>query len=346
MSKKIVVPTGYMGSGSSAITDILKEYSNVNTKNYDFEYIFLHMPGGLFDFEDKLFLNNNSLRSDEAIKSFRNNIKDLYKLRGWWPGNYKKYVTKNFLDIVEKYISKIKESNFQGTWYYNEKYKGYKFYKRALKNRIYKILKKKIILEKFDIEYSFISKEDFYKYSCEFIYDIVKEINIENKDLVLLDQLILPHNVHRLKNYKYVNILPIVVERDPRDVFLLNKYFWVPNGFPIPYPLDAESFCKYYKKLRKNEIIDSEINVLRLKFEDLIFNYDKSLKQIESYLGLEENSHINKKEFFNPEISLGNIGLYKQDKYKDEVKIIEKYLYEYLYNIEKEIDNNNNFNPF
>lgn len=344
MSKKIVVPTGYMGSGSSAITDILKEYSNVNTKNSDFEYIFLHMPGGLFDLEDKLLLNNTSLRSDEAIKSFRNNIVDLYSLRGWWPGNYKKYVTKNFLEIVENYILKIKDNNFQGTWYYNEKYKGYKLYKRALKNRIYKFLKKKIILDKFDIEYSFISKEDFYKYSCEFIYDLVKEINVENKDLVLLDQLILPHNIYRLKNYKYINILPIIVERDPRDVFLLNKYFWVPSGVPIPYPLDAEDFCDYYEKIREREITDSGINVLRLKFEDLIFNYDKSLKQIESYLGLERNSHANKKEFFNPEISSGNIGIYKQEKYKEEVKIIEKKLSKYLYFIEKETNISNN--PF
>ena len=37
--KKIIVPTGYMGSGSSAVTDLLKEYPTLNTKNSDFEFM-------------------------------------------------------------------------------------------------------------------------------------------------------------------------------------------------------------------------------------------------------------------------------------------------------------------
>ena len=42
--KQIIVPTGYMGSGSSAVTDLLKEYPNLNTRSSDFEYIFLPAP--------------------------------------------------------------------------------------------------------------------------------------------------------------------------------------------------------------------------------------------------------------------------------------------------------------
>ena len=49
LMKKIIIPTGYMGSGSSAITDLLREYPVINTKNADFEYIFLHAPNGVFD---------------------------------------------------------------------------------------------------------------------------------------------------------------------------------------------------------------------------------------------------------------------------------------------------------
>ena len=55
---KIIIPTGYMGSGSSAITDLLREYPRLNTKNADFEYIFLHAPNGLFDLEKKILENN------------------------------------------------------------------------------------------------------------------------------------------------------------------------------------------------------------------------------------------------------------------------------------------------
>lgn len=343
MSKKIIIPTGYMGSGSSAVTDILREYDNLNTKNADFEYIFLHMPGGLFDLEDKLLINNNALRSDEAIKSFRSSMQDLYSLRGWWPGNYKKYVSKNFLIILEKYIEKLKTGQFTGVWYYNEKYKGYKLYKRAIKNRILRLLGKPDSVDKFNIEYSFINEKDFYNYSCEFISDFVNELNIDEKQYVLLDQLVLPHNIYRLTKYNSIEMFPIVVERDPRDVFIMNKYIWNPAETPVLYPLDVKEFCIQYKAMRENEKNCND-KMLCIKFEDLVFNYEKSIKKIESYLGLQKENHINVKKYFNPEISKRNIQIYKQEKYKEEVAIIEKELEKYLYITDKVVLSNEN--PF
>ena len=47
---KIIIPTGYMGSGSSAITDIVREFSGYEASQGDFEYVFLHCPGGVFEF--------------------------------------------------------------------------------------------------------------------------------------------------------------------------------------------------------------------------------------------------------------------------------------------------------
>lgn len=73
---KIIIPMSYMGSGSSAVTDLLREYEGINTKNSDFEYVFLHAPDGLFDLEYKLLYNNNVIRSDEAVKSFRKLMKN------------------------------------------------------------------------------------------------------------------------------------------------------------------------------------------------------------------------------------------------------------------------------
>ena len=70
--KKIIIPTGYMGSGSSAVTDLLREYPVINTKNADFEYIFLHAPNGVFDLENKLLKNN---KEDYVIKTIK-----VYKL--------------------------------------------------------------------------------------------------------------------------------------------------------------------------------------------------------------------------------------------------------------------------
>ena len=54
MENKIVIPTGYMGSGSSAVTDLLSEVDGYSCSNGNFEYVFMHCPNGVFDLEDKL----------------------------------------------------------------------------------------------------------------------------------------------------------------------------------------------------------------------------------------------------------------------------------------------------
>lgn len=74
---KILVPTGYMGSGSSAVTDILAEIDGCSARNGDFEFVFLHCPNGVFDLEDKLLHGNNAIRSDEALHSFLGTMKQL-----------------------------------------------------------------------------------------------------------------------------------------------------------------------------------------------------------------------------------------------------------------------------
>ena len=93
---KIIIPTGYMGSGSSAITDIVREFSGYEASQGDFEYVFLHCPGGVFDLEDKLLIGNNANRSDEALHTFENTMRELYKCKFWWPANYKKNLIQTF----------------------------------------------------------------------------------------------------------------------------------------------------------------------------------------------------------------------------------------------------------
>ena len=78
MMNRIAITTGYMGSGSSAVTDLIGEFNGFTENNGDFEYIFMHCPNGIFDLEDKLLRNNNAVRSDEALRSFRNAMYELY----------------------------------------------------------------------------------------------------------------------------------------------------------------------------------------------------------------------------------------------------------------------------
>ena len=119
---KIIIPMSYMGSGSSAVTDLLREYEGIkHEKIQTLNMYFLYAPDGLFDLEYKLLYNNNAIRSDEAIKSFRKLMQELYIYGGWGIANYKEKISQNFINIVDSYLNTIVTSKYHGIWYYHQK---------------------------------------------------------------------------------------------------------------------------------------------------------------------------------------------------------------------------------
>mgnify|MGYP000912914077 FL=1 len=330
---KIIVPMSYMGSGSSAVTDLLREYEGINTKNSDFEYVFLHAPNGLFDLEFKLLYNNNAIRSDEAVKSFRKLMKKLYIYGGWGIANYKHKISKNFMNIVDSYLDSIVTSKYRGIWYFYQKPSKMAWFIRVIRRVIFK---KSTKLKQVELEMSMVSSDDFYEKSRKFILNVIKEISYKEEYMVL-DQLLLPHNLNIIDNYKIEELFPIIISRDPRDVFIMNKYFWKPRNQEVPYPTDVKEFCNYYKMMRENEKKTNTL-ALRLNFEDLVLNYEETKQDIENFIGIDSVHHKAKFEYFNPAISVNNLQVYnRDDKYREEVEVIELELSEYLYNFKERI---------
>ena len=341
--KRIIVPTGYMGSGSSAVTDLISEFKDCQNENKSYEYVLLHCPNGLFDLEDKLLIGNNAIRSDEAIRSFELQMNKLYNKKFWWVGNYEKIIGPNFKDITDKFISNIEQFNFYGYWYMHEEVDTKMFFKLLLRKPLKiltfnKIRFNKILKYKDGMRISFIKPNAFYKASHEYIYSVVEEIG-KGKNNIIIDQFLLPFNLHRVDNYFDDKLKVIVVERDPRDVFIINKYIWQEKQICVPVPLDVHEFCKFYKNMRESELPTDSNKVYRVKFEDLIYNYDEELEKITKFLGFTKKDHINKKTRFNPDISIKNTQLFRKEEYIEETKIIEKELKKYLYDFPYEINN-------
>ena len=142
---------------------------------------------------------------------------------------------------------------------------------------------------------------DFYEESHKYIYNIIEEIS-KGKENIILDQFLLPFNLFRVDNYFDDKLRVIVVARDPRDVFITNKYNWNQKQICVPFPLEVNEFCNFYKKMRESEKECTSNKVLRINFEDLIYNYDTKIKEITKFLGFKESDHINKKTRFIPEM--------------------------------------------
>ena len=343
---RIIVPTGYMGSGSSAITDLVSEFRDCQNEHKSYEFVLLHCPNGLFDLEDKLLRGNNAIRSDEAIRNFELQMNKLYDKKFWWVGNYKDVVGSDFKSLTENYINNIQQFNYPGYWYMHEEVDAKMFFKLFIR-KLFKILTsnklkfKKVLKYNDGMRISFIKDKDFYKYSHDYIYSIIEELSRGKKNLIL-DQFVLPFNLFRIDNYFDDRLKVIVVERDPRDVYVLNKYIWPLRGITVPMPTEAEEFCEFYQKMRESEKECDSNKILRVKFENLVYNYDSELERVMKFLGFTSKDHINKKARFNPDVSIKNTQLFRKEEYKEEMEIIERKLKKYLYNFPTEISNDVN----
>lgn len=332
---RIVIPTGYMGSGSSALTDFIAEHRGYEHNNGSFEYVFLHCPNGLFDLEDKLLVGNNALRSDEAIRSFHKAMSDLYELKTWWPANYRKNLSPNFMRLVDAFIDRIVDYRTDAHWYPQEKLPLHRVPRRFFATQISRLTKgalsPKVPLLYEGMTISLISPSDFHAAARDFLNAVFIELGIKQHNL-LLDQLLLPFNAWRMSNYFDSNAICFIVARDPRDVYLLNKYVWGPQKDSIPFPTDVEEFCCFYKKMRMSEKSWTEsTNVRRLFFEDLLYNYDETGNLIRESLGLDDGDHIHREQHFNPNRSIMNTQLFNIEAFKAEADRIQELLPEYLY---------------
>lgn len=333
--KKLIIPTGYMGSGSSAITDLISEFKDIDTDFGTHEYVFMHTPGGLFDLEDKLLVGNNAIRSDEALHVFRDTMSMLYDKKYWWVGNYKETFGEPFLDITDSFINSIITSKSDQYWYYQEN-TNTKMWFKLVYRRIMKIL----TLNKFKGEkpllyktmwLSLVDGSTFYRAAKKYLNELFLLIGLDKRDIIL-DQLLLPFNLHRFENYFEENVFVIVVSRDPRDTFIINKYVYNNRNEGVPYPTDVYDFCKYYSAMRKSEKPCDSKQVIRLSFESLCYDYENTLDDLINKIGLQNHEHINRLDNFDPERSIVNTQLFVGRKeYQKEIDVITEQLSEYLF---------------
>ena len=331
----IITCASYHGTGSSAVTDFFGEFSNCNSIG-EFELRFIHDPCGIRDLEYNLIENNNRLNTSNAIKNFKKYVNYLN-------GNilrkrYRRYLGKNFIKYSEKYIDNITELCSDAYWHYDEMKRGELF---ELLSTIYRKFcfktpqgesaeKSLLQLKHEKGYYSAIDKKTFYKYTKEYINEVINCINIGNAEYIMVDQLLPPSNINQYLNY-FDDVKVIVVDRDPRDLFILADKIWKTGIIPHK---NVEDFCAWYeitRRHRKRENLDTNYSMY-MQFEDLIYKYNETTQKLIEFVGINPQKHIRPMTMFIPTISIKNTNLKKNfSKYKKEIEYIENNLAEYLY---------------
>ena len=97
---------------------------------------------------------------------------------------------------------------------------------------------------------------------------------------------------------------------------------------------DVKTYVEYYRLIHENTAKNEDKNkVLRIRFEDLLYEYENTVSQIEEFIGI--NNHVKPRECFKPHVSINNTQLFHKFKdMEDDVKYIEEHLSEYLYPFE------------
>lgn len=125
------------------------------------------------------------------------------------------------------------------------------------------------------------------------------------------------------------DIKVVIVDRDPRDIYLLEKEIW--HGTIAPAE-SAELFCKWYRWTREIAKNNMGGNVLKIRFEDLIFNYQETVDKVLDHFEIPFHNHTQKKKYFDPARSIVNTRLWKTIQgHEQDIQYIEQELLEYCY---------------
>lgn len=319
---------GYGYTGTGAVFSLLKEFENIRCLpggRDDIEFTISYIPDGLEDLEYHLCTNpSKGVGCDTAIYRFQLLIDNFTR-------SHNRFTNGKFREISNKYIDSLVQVEYTAfrTFEYDRSTSCLKKYSKLIRNT------QKNILKKFGIDRVCFPSRKRYISICPNNFEtktrdyISKIINLENKSqCLLLNQpfsVTNPSNSMRFFEDPYC----IIVDRDPRDLYIMAKYVYGTFAKFIPTE-NVQKFITYYKALRSTNF-PSNNRILNIRFEDLIYHYDEALSKIENFLGNKLGNHINKYNFFDPNESIQNTNIYKLYNDSLDIQNIEEQLKEWLY---------------
>jgi len=333
-----VMVSGFFGSGSSAAVDLLKEYKGAYECLAEIRTI--KDPYGIRQMEQALTDNWELINSAAAIRDFLW-LSKICARPGRFPLapaglGYSKTISKDYMKITRRYVDKLTDFTYKSDFYY-QKFK--KSYPRYVVDRcrwaVEYLTKGKIKLANRKMKpshFAYPSHEKFNQATREYFRELFEEHAKDGeKTYIILDQAVSPNDTQVIHRY-FDKAKMIVVDRDPRDMYI-DDMLWGENLDPDAHTAAAgKRYVLRHKALRNSMVLDAD--VMYIRFEDLILDYENTVHRIETFLGFDSAAHIEKNAFLKPEKSAKNIGIWKKyyDQYKDALDAIAEALPEYCRN--------------
>lgn len=328
---KVISCASFRNTGSSAVTDLISEYDSVHSLTR-YEFRFVHDTDGIMDLEYNLIENHNRDNSNHAVKRFLRLSR--FNAGKWFNKRYEPFFNGQYMKLTEEYIAELTDLKYHGHDFYDYYDRGlFFYYRKRLENKIIRKLTKKrrSVLENEWMYCAYPTEEKFLDCTRKYINSLFSEANTDKKPYLLVDQIVPSSNIKKSLRY-FDDIYVIVVDRDPRDLFIMAQVF----HDPIVPRNSVRDFCDWFlfTHTERGESSLDAPRVIKINFEDLIYNYTNTVKKIEEFTGLEAMNHTQKFSMLNPKRSVHNTQLWKRYGKKEDIEYIEKRLSDYLFPFE------------
>ena len=327
----IIGVCGYGSSGASAVLALLNEFNDISIENRR-EIQILHEPDGLMDLKYQLVENKGRIACNAAISRYKRNITAS---RTWSLNRITKGRNRQ---LARQYADKLTQISWKG-WSSFDPCDMRTSGRNDFGSIVFKTLNKIVRENKIKLHFpraktryfSFLTEKEFDDMTKEYLMALFLELGLDVSKNLVLDQFFSATNP--TKGFEFFeDPKAIVVDRDPRDLYLTAKAQYWTNGF-MPYE-PCEKFIQFYKLLYTKVEKSKNPNVLYVQYEDLIYDYEAVVEKISAFLGLKIDA---KKQFscFNPNISVKYTQRFKNTPYQEDIKKIESELQDWLYDFKE-----------
>ena len=333
----IIGSCGFGSTGSSAIIDFLLEYGEHKVQVLDdIEFTWVSGVDGLIDLEHHLMHPHN--RTMDSIISIDRYIeRTMTSLR-----EYKKYAgipEEYFIKSTMEFINSITKVKWK--WYTETPRGGVKrlFDLYIMRNRVIPKIERRLgrRISCYPMKDVFLANNpsNFGEAAKKHVRELLEAMGANFTKMIVMDQPFAGNNPQACFKY-FDNPMAIVTDRDPRDNYIFSKTKLIGKTFAHLMPVDTvEEFVEYYRTIRDNQPYkEKNDRILRLQFEEMVYDYDSATKKIRDFLHLPQNP--NPKSIFDPALSIANTQVFKRyTQYADDIAYIERELGEYLFDFEK-----------
>ena len=323
MTKSVLV-NGTYRSGSGAINDYLSSRTDFSNPFGDNEFRIVSDPTGLHSLYNFCYVNKNLLNPAYGFEMYENYISNLQKYKVYFSkGKKGNLYNDRIITFTKDFLKKITKTSYYATPHY----KRVNF---STKNKIKYTLGLKLKRKNYEMKFTnvIVPKEEkiFIKEAKIYIERIINyasHFKVDNNNFVFNNAIDVLSPIESSRYF--LNPKIIIVTRDPRDIFSsmkMGKAAAAPNyDVKIFVKWYKNYFCgKEFKKILKNN------NILHIKFEKFVHNFNIENKRLCKFLKVRENFKQRKNSIFDLDVSKKNVGKSKKNLSKYEISFIEKTL--------------------